>query len=73
VLTHEDLIKIVSEEIDERYITMSESGDDYDTTDEVKHLNVLLNLLKNKQPLSYSDYSWLCDLVETSVQLSVEI
>jgi hypothetical protein len=72
MLTKDELIAIISEEIDDREATMRESGNEYDTTEEVTELNVILDCVTNEQSMTFTQYTWLCDLVETSVEIRSE-
>jgi hypothetical protein len=72
MLTKDELIAIISEEIDDREATMRESGNEYDTTEEVTELNVILDCVTNEQSMTFTQYAWLCDLVETSVEIRSE-
>ena len=69
--TKDELVEVINDEISNREITMSESGGDYDTTEEVEALKVLLDKVKLEQPLEFTDYTWLSDLVSTDTEVKL--
>jgi hypothetical protein len=68
MLNKNQLIEILKAEISDREITMTESNGEYDTSEEVSELNLILNCLINETDMNYLQYTWLCDLVESSVE-----
>lgn len=56
-MTKQELITIVSNEIEEREETS------YDTTEEVKELNYMLKSIRDGYALEHGHIEWLADLI----------
>ena len=69
--TKDELVEVIKTEIDDRECTMREGGGEYDTTEEVEALKVLLDKVKLEQPLEFTDYTWLSDLVSTDTEVKL--